>query len=102
MKIKHTKKSHVSASGCVPYFSFISIRQLFICSDCFYFNMYLSGMFSLFILVAANIKYILDTKRQNKTHARYKTPIFNTPKFNNPILTQNRQIIPTPKYSDLR
>jgi len=57
-------------------------------------TMYLNGMFILFIIVAAKIKHILDTKGQNKTHPRYKAPILNTTKFNNTIFTQNRQNIP--------
>ena len=35
-------------------------------------TMYLNGMFSLFVTVAAKIKRILDTKRQSKTHPRCK------------------------------
>ena len=65
-------------------------------------TMYLNGMFSLFIIVAAKMKHILDTKCQNKTRHRYKVPIFNTPKFNHPIFTQNRQMISMPKYPNLR
>jgi hypothetical protein len=49
-------------------------------------TMYINGMFSLFIIVAAKIKHILDTKPQNKTHPRYKVPIFNTPKLTTPFL----------------
>ena len=64
-------------------------------------TMFLNGMFSLFIIVAAKMKHILDTKRQNKTRPRYKVPIFNTPKFHHPIFTQNRQMISMPKYPDL-
>ena len=34
--------------------------------------------------------------------AKIKHPRYKVPKFNHPISTQNRQIIPTPKYPDLR
>ena len=57
-------------------------------------TMYLNGMFIFFIIVAAKIKHSLDTKGQSKTHPQCKAPILNTTKFNNTILTQNRQHIP--------
>jgi hypothetical protein len=57
------------------------VRQLFICSDCFHFNN----------VSKQYVQSFYTCSSQNKTHLRYKVPIFKTPQLNHLIFTQNCQ-----------
>ena len=59
------------------------VRQLFICSDCFHFNN----------VSKQYVQSFYTCSSQNKTHLRYKVPIFKTPQLNHLIFTQNCQNI---------
>jgi hypothetical protein len=54
----------------------------FICSDCIHFNN----------VPKRYVQSFYTCSSQNKTHPRYKTPIFNTLIFNHPILHTNAKI----------
>ena len=60
-----------------------SVRQLFICSDCFHFNN----------VSKRYVQSFYTCSSQNKTHLSYKVPIFKTPQLNHLIFTQNCQNI---------